>query len=69
MPMHSFLLVTGMVYPSFGVVYGMSQIVMLSSKATDTYLATGIKGFSQPDRRAERHDGDRVALWFVLIRI
>jgi ATP-binding cassette subfamily B (MDR/TAP) protein 1 len=61
--------VTGAVYPSFGIVFGQYR----TSHITDSrfkctfFVAKGIVGFSLPDPKARRERGDMSALWFATV--
>jgi ATP-binding cassette, subfamily B (MDR/TAP), member 1 len=60
---------TGMVYPAFGIVYGMSPYVLFLFFSLITFfLAKGIVSLSETGHQ-QRKDGDRIALWFFLIAV
>lgn len=58
-----FAIITGLVYPAFGIVYGKSHAVS-STNVDELSIAKGIDVFSIP-RERQRFEGDRIALWLV----
>jgi hypothetical protein len=57
-------LVTGMVYPAFGVVYGDPNISFrFHLLMICVWIGKGIQTFSYPDPHQRRVEGDRNALW------
>jgi len=63
-----FLLVSGGIVPSYGIVFGLSCPmfhIYIFPVAYVHYVAKGVTGFSDINSHQRRHDGDRNALWYA----
>jgi hypothetical protein len=57
------------VYPAFGIVYGEQSFIILYELILTSLVGQAIAGFSAATNGERRYQGDRNALWFVLMRI